>query len=42
MLRGSGRSFGSQGQSNHWKTIIESLDDVLKTLQENYVSYLVK
>ncbi|RZR84669.1 hypothetical protein BHM03_00011538 [Ensete ventricosum] len=37
MLRGSGRSFGSQGQSNHWKTIIESLDDVLKTLQENYV-----
>ncbi|WOK92762.1 myosin-6-like isoform X2 [Canna indica] len=38
MLRGSGRSFGSQGQqSNHWKTIIESLDDLLKMLQENCV-----
>ncbi|XP_074572170.1 myosin-6-like [Curcuma longa] len=37
MLRGSGRSFGNQGQSNHWKTIVESLDDLLKMLQENCV-----
>ncbi|THU62385.1 hypothetical protein C4D60_Mb01t04580 [Musa balbisiana] len=27
----------SFARSNHWKTIIENLDDVLKTLQENYV-----
>ncbi|XP_074586758.1 myosin-8-like [Curcuma longa] len=37
MLRGSGHSFGNQGQSSPWKTIVECLDDLLKTLQENYV-----
>ncbi|XP_074590120.1 myosin-6-like isoform X2 [Curcuma longa] len=37
MLRGSGRSFGKEGQSNYWKAIVESLDDLLKMLQENCV-----
>lgn len=36
-LRGSGRSFGSQTQSSPWEGIIESLNNLLKTLQENYV-----
>ncbi|XP_042463506.1 myosin-6-like isoform X1 [Zingiber officinale] len=37
MLRGSGRSFGKEGQSNYWKAIVESLADLLKMLQENCV-----
>nr|CAB3448335.1 unnamed protein product [Digitaria exilis] len=38
MLRVSGRLSGqSQNQSNHWQKIIESLDKLLKTLQDNHV-----
>ncbi|ONK70923.1 uncharacterized protein A4U43_C04F2910 [Asparagus officinalis] len=37
MLRGSNRSFGNSTQSSHWQSIIESLNNLLKTLQENYV-----
>ncbi|KAM0949717.1 putative myosin ATPase [Dioscorea sansibarensis] len=37
MVRGSGRSFGNQTQSSHWQNIIETLNNLLKTLQENYV-----
>ncbi|RLM80253.1 hypothetical protein C2845_PM12G30930 [Panicum miliaceum] len=38
MLRVSGRLSGQpQNQSNHWQKIIESLDKLLKTLQDNYV-----
>nr|CAD1830833.1 unnamed protein product [Ananas comosus var. bracteatus] len=37
VLRGTGRSFGSHSQSNHWQSIIENLDSFLKTLQDNYV-----
>lgn len=38
MLRVSGRlSSQSQSQSNHWQKIIESLDKLLKTLQDNHV-----
>ncbi|KAG2654947.1 myosin-6-like [Panicum virgatum] len=38
MLRVSGRLSGqAQNQSNHWQKIIESLDKLLKTLQDNYV-----
>ncbi|XP_017698241.2 myosin-8-like [Phoenix dactylifera] len=36
-LRVSGRSFGSQPQSTHWQSIIDCLDNLLQTLQENYV-----
>ncbi|PKA52778.1 hypothetical protein AXF42_Ash001759 [Apostasia shenzhenica] len=38
MLRGSSRSgsFGNAGHSSHWQGIIESLNNLLKTLQENY------
>ncbi|AQK76168.1 myosin2 [Zea mays] len=38
MLRVSGRlSSQSQSQSNHWQKIIESLDKLLKILQDNHV-----
>ncbi|KAG0535472.1 hypothetical protein BDA96_04G369100 [Sorghum bicolor] len=38
MLRVSGRLSGqSQSQSNHWQKIIESLDKLLKILQDNHV-----
>ncbi|KAH7690363.1 Myosin ATPase protein [Dioscorea alata] len=37
MVRGSGRSFGNHTQSSHWQNIIETLNNLLKTLQENYV-----
>ncbi|KAJ6810054.1 myosin-6-like [Iris pallida] len=37
MLRGSGRSFGNSTQGSPWQSIIESLDNLLQTLQENYV-----
>jgi myosin-5 len=38
MLRVSGRLSGqSQNQSNHWLKIIESLDNLLRTLQDNHV-----
>ncbi|KAL0920549.1 hypothetical protein M5K25_009691 [Dendrobium thyrsiflorum] len=39
MLRGSSRSgsFGHSGQTSHWQSIIESLNNLLKTLQQNYV-----
>ncbi|XP_062220729.1 myosin-6-like [Phragmites australis] len=36
MLRVSGRLSG-QSQSNHWQKIIESLDNLLTTLQDNHV-----
>ncbi|XP_073106123.1 myosin-8 isoform X2 [Elaeis guineensis] len=36
-LRVSGRSFGSQTQSDHWQSIIDCLNNLLQTLQENYV-----
>ncbi|XP_020276346.1 myosin-6-like isoform X2 [Asparagus officinalis] len=36
-LRGSGKSFGNQGQSP-WRTITESLNKLLHTLQENFVT----
>ncbi|KAL6635354.1 hypothetical protein ACP70R_028025 [Stipagrostis hirtigluma subsp. patula] len=36
MLRVSGRLSG-QPQSNHWQKIIESLDNLLRTLQDNHV-----
>ncbi|CAL9106643.1 unnamed protein product [Musa textilis] len=36
MLRGVGRS-PRQTQGNHWQNIIERLDNLLKTMQENYV-----
>ncbi|CAA6655402.1 unnamed protein product [Spirodela intermedia] len=36
-LRSSGRSFGSHSSSGHWQSIIDSLDALLKTLQENFV-----
>jgi len=40
MLRVSGRLSGqAQNQSNHWQKIIESLDKLLKTLQDNYVCF---
>ncbi|RLN10008.1 hypothetical protein C2845_PM11G21890 [Panicum miliaceum] len=40
MLRVSGRLSGQpQNQSNHWQKIIESLDKLLKTLQDNYVIF---
>ncbi|XP_038979492.1 myosin-6-like isoform X2 [Phoenix dactylifera] len=35
MLRG--RSFGNSTQTNHWQSIIDNLNNLLKTLQENYV-----
>ncbi|WOL13269.1 myosin-8-like isoform X2 [Canna indica] len=35
--RGVGRSTGAQTQSNHWHAIIERLDKLLNTLQENCV-----
>ncbi|KAK8955413.1 hypothetical protein KSP40_PGU016919 [Platanthera guangdongensis] len=39
MLRGSSRSgsFGHSGQTSHWQSIIESLNSLLKTLQQNNV-----
>ncbi|XP_072971215.1 myosin-6-like isoform X1 [Typha angustifolia] len=37
VLRGTGRSFGTASQTNHWQSIIEKLNNVLKILQENYV-----
>lgn len=39
MLRGSSRSgsFGHSGQTSHWQSIIDSLNNLLKTLQQNYV-----
>ncbi|WVZ73148.1 hypothetical protein U9M48_021492 [Paspalum notatum var. saurae] len=38
MLRVSGRLSGqSQSQSNHWQKIIESLDKLLRILQDNHV-----
>nr|XP_029123556.1 myosin-6 isoform X2 [Elaeis guineensis] len=37
-LRGSGRSFGSQTQSSHWQSIIDCLNNLLQTLQENYLA----
>lgn len=39
MLRGSSRSgsFGHSGQTSHWQSIIECLNNLLKTLQQNYV-----
>ncbi|MQL71296.1 hypothetical protein Taro_003628 [Colocasia esculenta] len=39
MLRGSGRSFGNQASSSsgHWQSIIDSLNTLLKILQENFV-----
>ncbi|XP_020079685.1 myosin-6-like isoform X1 [Ananas comosus] len=37
ILRGSGGSFGRQSQNSHWQSIIESLNKLLSTLQENYV-----
>ncbi|RWW04875.1 hypothetical protein BHE74_00012726 [Ensete ventricosum] len=36
MLRGVGRS-PRQTQGNHWQNIIERLDNLLKTMQENYI-----
>jgi len=42
MLRVSGRLSGqSQSQSNHWQKIIESLDKLLKILQDNHVWLLL-
>ncbi|XP_019705642.1 myosin-6 isoform X2 [Elaeis guineensis] len=35
MLRG--RSFGNSTQTSHWQSIIDNLNNLLKTLQENYV-----
>ncbi|KAL5706508.1 Myosin-6 [Ranunculus cassubicifolius] len=38
-LRASGRSFGNNNNAptNHWRTIIDSLNSFLNTLQENFV-----
>ena len=42
MLRVSGRLSGqAQNQSNHWQKIIESLDKLLKILQDNHVWLLL-
>lgn len=42
MLRGSSRSgsFGHSGQTSHWQSIIDSLNNLLKTFQQNYVSFV--
>ncbi|XP_077227543.1 myosin-6-like isoform X2 [Tasmannia lanceolata] len=37
MFRSSGRSFGHHTPSSHWQSIIESLNTLLKILQENFV-----
>ncbi|KAJ6792577.1 myosin-6-like [Iris pallida] len=37
ILRGSGRSFGHSTQGSPWQSIIESLNNLLQTLQENHV-----
>ncbi|XP_078427685.1 myosin-6-like [Wolffia australiana] len=36
-MRNSGRSFGGQGSTGPWQSIIENLDSLLTTLQENFV-----
>ncbi|KAG9447665.1 hypothetical protein H6P81_013793 [Aristolochia fimbriata] len=42
VLRSSGRSFGNNnGVNSHWQNIIETLNNLLKTLQENYVSSIL-
>ncbi|XP_008800587.2 myosin-6-like isoform X2 [Phoenix dactylifera] len=40
-LRGSGRSFGSQTQGSHWQSMIDCLNNLLQTLQQNYVAPIV-
>ncbi|WOL18254.1 myosin-8-like isoform X1 [Canna indica] len=37
MLRGVGHTTSGQSQCNYWQNIIERLDNLLETLQENYV-----
>lgn len=37
MLRGSNRSFGNSTHSSHWQSIIDSLNNLMKTLQDNHV-----
>lgn len=37
MLRGANRSFGNSTQSSHWQSIIDSLNNLMKTLQDNHV-----
>ncbi|KAF5194608.1 Myosin [Thalictrum thalictroides] len=36
-LRSSGRSFGSNSPTSHWRMIIDSLNSLLSTLQQNFV-----
>lgn len=40
-LRSSGRSFGNSSSTNYWRTIIDSLNSLLSTLQENFVPPLL-
>ncbi|KAJ3691579.1 hypothetical protein LUZ61_020743 [Rhynchospora tenuis] len=37
MVRVTGRSAGNQPQTNHWQSIIDTLDNTLKMLQDNHV-----
>ncbi|KAK9087685.1 hypothetical protein Syun_030079 [Stephania yunnanensis] len=37
VLRASGRSFGNNTPTNHWQSIIDSLNTLLNTLQQNFV-----
>ncbi|KAF5195221.1 Myosin [Thalictrum thalictroides] len=37
VLRGSGRSFGSNSSASHWQSIIDCLNMFLSTLQQNFV-----